>query len=92
LQLLLDGVKEHYIDQGRNRNTHPLLRRNIAMRVGVFGLQAPPALRSQARTQWLNHRFAKGCLALVSGIVEHAANGGAIPDRFAGSCAFFGCF
>ncbi len=62
------------------------------MGVGVFGLQRSPSLRSQARMQWLNHRFAKGCLALVGGIVKHAANGGTIPDRFAGSCPFLSCF
>ena len=62
------------------------------MGIRMFGLQGSPPLRSQSRTQRLNHRFAKGCLAFVSRIVEHPANRGTVPDRFASSGLLLGCF
>src|SRR5205085_663746 len=92
LQLFGNRIKEGRIDQGRHWNTHPLLGRNITMGIGVFGLQGPPPLCSQARTQRLNYRFAKGCFPLVSRIVEHPANGGTVPDRFASSSLLLGGF
>ena len=58
----------------------------------MFGLQAAPSLCSQARTQWLNHGFAKGCFTLVGRVVKHAANRGTVPDGFASSGPFFGRF
>src|SRR5712691_102184 len=58
------------------------------MRVGVFGLQRPPPLRSQSRTQRLNHRFAKGGLTFVRRVVKHTSNGGTVPDCLAGSGSF----
>src|SRR5512135_20146 len=92
LQLLLDGIKKRCIDQSRDRNAHPLLRRQIVMGIGMFGLQRPPPLRPQTRTQWFNRRFAKGCFALVGRVFEHAANGGAVPHRFARSGPLLGRF
>src|SRR5205085_11581664 len=62
------------------------------MGVGMFGLQAPPSLCSQARTQWLNHGFAKGCFTLVGRVFEHAANGGTVPNGLASSCSFLDRF
>ena len=92
LQLFGNRIKEGCIDQGRHRDAHPLFGRNIAMGGGVFGLQVPPPLRSQARLERLNHCFAKGCLAFVSRIVEHPANRGTVPDRFAISSLLLRCF
>src|SRR6266480_2049556 len=92
LQLFLNRIKEGCIDQSRHWNAHPLFGRNILMGISMFGLQGPPPLRSQSRTQRLNHRFAKGYLAFVSRIVEHPANRGTVPDRFASSGLLLGCF
>src|SRR5258706_8020902 len=58
----------------------------------MFGLQRPSPLRPQARMQRLNHRFAKGCLTFVGGVVEHPTNGGAVPGCFTGSGPLLGCF
>src|SRR5690348_6830667 len=92
LQLFLNRIKEGGIDQCRHGNAHPLIGRNIVMGISMFGLQGPSPLRSQSRMQRLNHRFAKGCLTFVSRIVEHPANGGTVPDRFARSGPLLGCF
>src|SRR5712691_8907481 len=92
LQLFGNRIKEGCIDQCRHWNAHPLIGRNILMGISMFGLQGPPPLRSQSRTQRLNHRFAKGCLAFVSRIVEHPANRGTVPDRFASSSLLLVCF
>src|SRR6266700_1763402 len=89
LQLLSNCIKECCINQSRNRNVHPLLERNIVMRIGMFGLQRSASLGSQARSQRFNGGFAKGCFTLVRRVFEHATNGGTIPNGFAGSCLFF---